>query len=143
MIDQTIAHLRQMKLTGMVKALAMQTEQPGNYDNLSFDERLQLLTDSEQHEREQRKQQRLLKAAKLKINANARDIDYSQPRGLKKAMMTSLLQCDWVNKHQNLLLTGPCGSGKTYLACALANTACTKGYSAKYYRISRLMLMLT
>lgn len=88
-------------------------------------------------------QQRLLKAAKLKINANARDIDYSQPRGLQQAMMASLLQCDWISKHQNLLLTGPCGSGKTYLACALAHTACTKGYSVKYYRISRLMLELT
>lgn len=126
----------------MATALAMQTEQPGNYDNLSFEERIGLLTDSEQHEREQRKQQRLLKSAKLKIHAHARDIDYAQPRGLKQAMMASLLQCDWINKHQNLLLTGPCGSGKTYLACALAHTVCTKGYSAKYYRISRLMLEL-
>ena len=96
----------------------------------SFEERIGLLTDSEQHEREQRKQQRLLKSAKLKIHAHARDIDYAQPRGLKQAMMASLLQCDWINKHQNLLLTGPCGSGKTYLACALAHTVCTKGYSA-------------
>lgn len=142
MINQTITQLRQLKLTGMAQALAMQTEQPGNYDGLSFDERIKLLADSEQHEREERKQQRLLKAAKLKIHANARDIDYSQPRGLKQAMMASLLQCDWIKKQQNLLLTGPCGSGKTYLACALAHTACTKGYSAKYFRISRLMLEL-
>ncbi len=143
MINHTLTQLRQLKLNGMANALAMQTEQPGNYDSLSFNERIGLLTDSEQHEREQRKQQRLLKAAKLKINANARDIDYSQPRGLQQAMMASLLQCGWISKHQNLLLTGPCGSGKTYLACALAHTACTKGYSVKYYRISRLMLELT
>jgi len=143
MTNHTIAQLRQLKLTGMATALAMQTEQPGNYDNLSFGERLQLLTDSEQQEREQRKQRRLLKAAKLKIQAHARDIDYSQPRGLKQSMMASLLQCEWITKQQNLLLTGPCGSGKTYLACALAHTACTKGYSAKYYRLSRLMLELT
>jgi len=143
MINQTLTQLRQLKLNGMATALDMQTEQPGNYDNLSFEERIGLLIDSEQHEREQRKQQRLLKAAKLKINANARDIDYAQPRGLNQSMMASLLQCDWINKHQNLLLTGPCGSGKTYLACALAHTACTKGYSAKYYRLSRLMLELT
>jgi DNA replication protein DnaC len=143
MINQTLAKLRQLKLNGMASALAMQSEQPGNYDNLSFEERIGLLTDSEQHEREQRKQQRLLKAAKLKIHAHARDIDYSQPRGLNQSMMASLLQCDWISQHQNLLLTGPCGSGKTYLACALAHTACTKGYSAKYYRLSRLMLELT
>lgn len=143
MINQTLTQLRQLKLNGMAQALAMQTEQPGHYDNLSFEERIGLLTDSEQHEREQRKQQRLLKAAKLKIHANARDIDYAQPRGLNQSMMATLLQCDWINKHQNLLLTGPCGSGKTYLACALAHTACIKGYSAKYYRLSRLMLELT
>ena len=107
MINHTLTQLRQLKLNGMANALAMQTEQPGNYDSLSFNERIGLLTDSEQHEREQRKQQRLLKAAKLKINANARDIDYSQPRGLQQAMMASFLQCDWISKHQNLLLTGP------------------------------------
>ncbi len=62
MINQTLTQLRQLKLNGMANALAMQTEQPGNYDALSFDERIQLLADSEQHEREQHKQQRLLKA---------------------------------------------------------------------------------
>ena len=56
--------------------------------------------------------------------------------------MASLLQCDWLKRQQNLLLTGPCGSGKTYIACALANTACFKGYSAKYYRVSRLLMEL-
>ena len=58
-------------------------------------------------------------------------------------MMASLLQCDWMNKSQNLLITGPCGSGKTYIACALGHTGCMKGYSVKYYRLSRLMLALT
>jgi DNA replication protein DnaC len=57
--------------------------------------------------------------------------------------MASLLQCDWLNKGQNLLITGPCGCGKTYVACALGHTACMKEYSVKYYRISRLMMALT
>ena len=137
-----LQHLRQLKLTGMANALAAQHEQPGHYEGLSFDERLQLLSDAEQLERDQRKQARLLKAANLKLHATAQGIDYNHPRGLKQSVMASLLQCHWLNKHQNLLLTGPCGSGKTYLACALAHTACMKGYSVKYYRLSRLLLAL-
>lgn len=143
MMNQTLTQLRQLKLHGMASALQLQSEQPGNYDNLSFEERIAMMADSEQHEREIRKQERLLKAAKLKIHANAQDIDYSQPRGLKQSLMASLLSCEWINKHQNLLLTGPCGSGKTYLACAAAHTACTKGFSTRYYRLSRLMIALT
>jgi len=143
MLEQTITELRRLKLSGMANALVLQSEQPGTYEGLSFDERLQLLADSESQDREQRKQQRLLKAAKLKIAANARDIDYLHPRGLKKSVIASLLQCDWLSKAQNLLATGPCGSGKTFITCALAHTACMKGYSVKYYRISRLMLELT
>ncbi|HIG64614.1 MAG TPA: ATP-binding protein [Methyloprofundus sp.] len=101
-----------------------------------------MLVDREAQERENR-QQRLLKAAKFKLAAHANDIDYLHPRGLKQAIIASLLSCDWINKAQNLLITGPCGSGKTYLACALGETACLKGYRVKYYRISRLMLELS
>ncbi|MCK7460010.1 ATP-binding protein [Idiomarina aminovorans] len=141
MSQHTVTQLREMKLQGMAQAVAPQQEQPGTYQGLSFDERLQLLVDSEQQAREQRKQTRLLKAAMLKIAANAQDINYEHPRGLNKSMIAGLLSCDWVMKHQNLLVTGPCGSGKTYIACALAHTAILKGYSVKYYRLSRLMLV--
>jgi len=143
MLEQTIIQLRQLKLSGMASALFSQMEQPGTYEGLSFDQRLQLLADSEAQERDERKQKRLLKAAKLKIAANAREIDYQQPRGLKQSLIASLLQCDWLKKSQNLLITGPCGSGKTYIACALGHTACLKNYSVKYYRLSRLFLELT
>ena len=143
MIEQTITQLRTLKLNGMAEALLSQSEQPGNYEALSFEERIQLLTDCEQQEREHRKQQRLLKAARFKINANARELDYQHPRGLKQSVMASLLQCDWINKSQNLLITGPCGCGKTYITCALGHTACLKGYSVRYYRLSRLLMALT
>ena len=142
MIEQTLAQLRTLRLSGMATALASQIEQPSTYEGLSFEERLQLLADSEDQDRDQRKQTRLLKAAKFKIAANAKDIDYEHPRGLKQAKMATLLQCDWINKYQNLLITGPCGSGKTYLACALGNTACLKNYRVKYVRLSRLLLEL-
>ena len=142
MIEQTITQLRQLKLGGMAQALRGQIEQPATYQGLSFEQRLQLLTDSELLERNQRKQQRLLKAARLKLDANPRDIDYQHPRGLQQPLIASLLQNDWIDKHQNLLVTGPCGSGKTYIACALAHHACMQGYRVKYYRLSRLMLEL-
>lgn len=142
MIEQTISQLKELKLSGMASALLSQQEQPGTYEGLPFEQRLQLLTDNEQLDRNQRKQQRLLKAAKLKINANPRDIDYQHKRNLKQSQMASLLMLDWIRKHQNLLFTGPCGSGKTYLACALAHQACMKGCKVKYFRLSRLLLEL-
>ncbi|PNH95574.1 IS21-like element helper ATPase IstB [Vibrio diazotrophicus] len=142
MINTTLSQLHQLKLSGMAKALQQQLEQPGQYEELSFSERLQLLADQEVYERDHRKQQRLLKQAQLKLAATAQDIDYQHPRGLQKSVVTGLLQCDWLRRHQNLLLTGPCGTGKTYIACALANTACLKGFSVKYYRISRLLMEL-
>jgi len=143
MLEQTITQLRQLKLSGMANALVSQIEQPNTYEGLPFEQRLQLLADSEYQDREHRKQQRLLKAAKFKLKANSSDIDYQHPRGLKQSVMASLLHCDWLNKSQNLLITGPCGSGKTYIACAMGHTACLKGYSVKYYRLTRLMLALT
>ena len=143
MIESLLNQLRQLKLSGMVAELQSQREQPGTYEGLAFTERLQLLIDHEDQERQQRKQDRLLHLAQFKLNAYPKDIDYQNARGLKQAQMASLLQCDWINKAQNLLLTGPCGSGKTYIACALGHQACLKGYSSKYYRVSRLTLALT
>jgi len=143
MFEKSIAQLRQLKLNGMANAFNRQNEQPGTYDNLSFVERFQLLIDSEATERDGRKQDRLIKAAKFKVSANGADIDYQQPRELKREQVAELLQCGWLTKAQNILLTGPCGSGKTYIACALGHEACIKGKSVKYYRLSRLMLALS
>ncbi|KOO58518.1 ATP-binding protein [Rheinheimera sp. KL1] len=142
MNQQNITLLRQLKLTGMAQALLQQLEQPGTYQGLSFEERLQLLIDHEHQSRDNRKQLRLLTSATLKVQANARDINYEHPRGLSQSVMSGLLSSGWVNKQQNILITGPCGSGKTYLACALAHSAILKGHSAKYYRLSRLLLEL-
>ena len=143
MIQNTMTQLHALKLTGMAHALQSQTEQPNHYQDLPFEQRLQLLADAEQHDRAQRKQQRLIKAAKFKLAAHPKDIDYQHPRGLKQSQVISLLQTHWIANHQNLLLTGPCGSGKTYIACALGHVACMNGYRVKYYRLSRLLLELT
>ncbi|WP_339755134.1 IS21-like element helper ATPase IstB [uncultured Marinobacter sp.] len=143
MTAQTLSRLRQLKLGGMANALETQLEQIGTYEGLSFIERLSLLADHEHLLREHRKQDRLIRQANLKLKATIAEIDYQHPRNLQRAQIARLGQSDWLERGQNLLITGPCGSGKTYLACALGHNACLQGYSARYYRLSRLMLALT
>lgn len=143
MTAQTLARLRQLKLGGMAAALEAQLEQIGTYEGLSFIERLSLLADHEQLMRDQRKQERLIRQASLKLKATIQEIDYQHPRNLQRTQVVRLAQGDWISRGQNLLITGPCGSGKTYLACALGHSACQQGYSTRYYRLSRLMLALT
>jgi len=143
MQSQTLTQLHQLKLGGMAAALQTQLEQVGTYEGLPFIERLGLLLEQENLQREQRKQQRLVRQARFKLNACMQDIDYQHPRNIKKSQLAQLAQGDWINRSQNLLLTGPCGSGKTYLACALGHNACMQGYSVRYYRLSRLLLELT
>lgn len=131
-----------LKLSGLRQALQTQIDQPQHYQDLSFTERLAHLMQSEQQDRDHRKQQRLIKQAKFKLLATAQGIDYQHPRGLQASVMRDLLQGQWIQRHQNVLLTGPCGSGKTYLACALGHNACLQGHAVKYYRISRLLMEL-
>lgn len=140
---QTLQQLRQLKLSGMADALARQLEQTTTYDNLSFIERMQLLLDEENLTRKNRKQDRLIRQARFKLKASIQDVDYQHPRNISQSQIAQLAQADWVNKGQNLLITGPCGSGKTYLACAIGHNACLHELSVKYFRLSRLLLMLT
>ena len=143
MHTQTLAQLRQLKLGGMAAALQTQLEQVGTYEGLSFIERLNLLLEHENIGREHRKQERFIRQANFKLKACVQDIDYQHPRNLKKSQMAQLVQNEWINRAQNLLITGPCGSGKTYLACAVGHQACLQGYTVRYYRLSRLLLELT
>lgn len=143
MSTQTIAQLRELKLGGMAHALQTQLEQVGTYEGLPFMERLGLLLEQENLSREQRKQERLIRQAHFRLRASVQEIDYQHPRNITASQIAHLAQGDWINRAQNLLLTGPCGSGKTYLACALGHNACLHGYSVRYYRLSRLLLELT
>lgn len=139
----TIARLRDLRLGGMAQALQRQLEQVGTYDALPFLERFGLLVEQECLEREHRKQNRLVSQARFKLRATVQDIDYQHPRNIKQEQIARLAQGEWIDRAQNLLITGPCGSGKTYLACALGHNACLQGYSVRYFRLSRLLLDLT
>lgn len=143
MTHQLLTQLRQLKLNAMASALQSQQEVPNTYEGLSFEERLQLLVEQERLNRDTRKQERLIRQARFKLNANIRDIDYGQGRNITKNEVAQLAQMDWVTKKQNLLITGPCGSGKTYIACSIGYSACLREYQTRYYRLSRLFLALT
>ena len=129
--------LTQLRLYGMAKALAEQTNLP-DIASLTFEERLGLLVDRERTERQNRQTASRLRQARLKQAAVAEDIDYRHARGLDKAMFRRLLTGAWIEAHQNVLITGQTGVGKSYLACALANAACRQGYTALYQRLPKL-----
>jgi DNA replication protein DnaC len=134
----TLDKLQDLRFTGMVKALTEQMALP-DIDELSFEERLGLLVDREVTEREDRRLTTRLRQAKLKQNACIEDIDFKQSRGLDKSLILDLAQCQWIKKHLNLLITGPTGVGKTWVACALAQKACREGFTSLYLRLPRLL----
>ncbi|WP_237174131.1 IS21-like element helper ATPase IstB [Paracandidimonas lactea] len=138
MMHTTLAQLRSLKLAGLAAGLEEQLTQPG-LSAMSFEERLALLVDREVHWRSDRRQARLLKQARLKYpQAAIEDIDTRPTRGLDRPAVMSLALGDWVTAGQSVLISGPTGAGKSWLACALTQHACRRGYSALYQRIPRL-----
>jgi len=135
--EQTLEKLHAMRLTGMADAFKDQMMVP-DINDLSFEERFGFLVDQHWTWKEDRRLKTLLRNAKLKDNACIEDIDYKSPRGINKSLILSLSGCDWIKNAQNIIITGSTGVGKTYLACALANSACRKGFSSLYKRSSRL-----
>lgn len=137
LIQQTLDTLSRLKLTGMATALSEQRTNAA-VQSLSFEERIGLIVDREALHRENRRLARLLKTAQLKQKACIEDIDYAARRGLDKGQMAHLAGSDWIRFQQNLILTGPTGCGKTWIACALGNQACRQGLSVLYVRVPRL-----
>jgi DNA replication protein DnaC len=135
--QQTIEKLHAMKLICMAEAFNEQLTQP-DLDRLSFEERFGIIVDRQWTWKENYRMQRYLKQAKLKLVACVEDIDYKTPRGIDQSVMMSLISCDWIRQHQNIIITGPTGAGKTFLACALANKACREGYRTFYIRSPKL-----
>ncbi|MEE9452621.1 MAG: IS21-like element helper ATPase IstB [Gammaproteobacteria bacterium] len=127
--------LASLRLSGMKQAFVEQLTQ--EVGDLSFEERFSLLLEREKVYRDNKRLLSSLRQAQLRHTACVEDIDYQQTRGLQKSMMMSLYDCQWVKQQRQILITGPTGTGKSYIACALAHKACLEGYKAKYLRFSR------
>jgi len=137
--DTLYRQIDTLNLPGFKQALTRQSEDP-NYTRLSFEERLYQLLGAEEDARKERKIKRLLSQAKLKDKQASMDgIEYSAKRRLERSQLLALASGEYIAKHQNILITGPTGVGKSFLAQALARQAIFEGYSAKYYRIARLL----
>lgn len=134
----TIEKLITMKLPAMAQAFADQMQRP-DMASLSFEERFGLLVDIQSTDLDNRRMQNRLKAAKLRLSAAIEDLDLRQGRGLDRAAIMSLAQNQWVHSHHNILITGPTGAGKNFLACALAQKACLDGHIVLYQRVPRLL----
>jgi len=136
--EHTLDQLRTLRLDGMVHALQDQGHSTAAAE-LPFDDRLTLLVQREIAWRDDRRVARLLKAGKLKVSAACiEDINWRTSRGLDRNLITALAGGDWLRHARNLLITGATGSGKTWLACALANQAARNGFSVLYVRAARL-----
>jgi DNA replication protein DnaC len=134
LVNATIAKLEALGLGAMAAALADQVATPGPWAELPFEDRLGLLVDREADARDSRRLATRLKAAKLRYPAAVEDVDFRSPRGLNRAVVLELAGAGWVAHHHNLVITGPTGVGKSFLACALANAALRQGHTAYYAR---------
>ena len=136
MNNATLDKLRELRLTGMADAFQEQLMKP--LSDLDFESRLGILIEREWYLRENRRLKRRLQQAKLQQSACVEDIDFQHPRVLNKSNVLELARGQWIRQHLNLLITGPTGCGKTYLACAMAHKACLTGFTSRYYRLPRL-----
>ena len=133
----TIEGLRELRLDAMAQGVVEQREQP-DYATLSFENRLGLLVDREILARSNRRLTRVLRSAKLKLPAVVEDIDFRRPRGLERRQVLNLAESHWVDEHQAVIVVGPTGVGKTFLACALGHAAIRRGHTALYLRAPRM-----
>jgi len=138
LLEPTLTRLRELRLDGMAAALEEQQGVP-DIQALSFEDRLTLLIEREATVREDRRLSRLLRQAKLRLPASVEALDLRAPRGLDRSYVLRLAASDWIRNHEVVLITGATGTGKTFLACALAQAACRHGLSTRYFRLSRLL----
>jgi len=142
MIQQSLEYLKELHLSAMAAEYRRQSEL-ATFTELSFEEKFSLLIDAQWQERKNKKLRRFLKAACIRESgACLEELDYGGGRGLDKAQVARLSDCKWVREGRHMLVTGPCGTGKTYLSGAFANAACRAGYTVKCLRVTRLLIDL-
>ena len=137
-MQQTIEQLKDLKLHGLLEAWCEQHQQP-TYHELSFDERFALLVEREHIRRQNQRLKRRLKQAQLFIGATLAEVDFQVARGLNKAQFLEWAQGQWLLQHLNLILVGPTGVGKTFLACTLADHLCKQGHTVRYVKTAELI----
>jgi DNA replication protein DnaC len=142
LIQPLLDKLAAMQLHGLRAGLAAQLASP-QYAELSFEERLGLLIDQEWTARQAAQFQRRLKAARLHQGATIEDLDMAPGRGLDRARLLGLAQADWVRQRQGVIVVGPTGAGKTFVACALGHSTCRHGLAVRYERLARLLYATT
>lgn len=134
----TSERLMTLGLAGMAKALDEQRHAQTSFEALEFEDRLGLLVDREAGERDAKRLITRLKAAALRQAACVEDLDLRTPRGIDRAVMAHLIDGGWIGRHENVLITGKTGLGKSWIACALGHKACRDGRSVAYHRVHRL-----
>ena len=138
LMQQTLSILHALRLTGMAQALTEQADLP-EMATLAFDERFALLVEREKLSRDDRRLTRLLQVARFRHAACVEDVNFRVPRGLDRSLFLRLAAGDWIRQHEILLLVGPTGTGKSWLACALGHAACRQGATVRYVRLPRLL----
>ena len=141
LIQPLFERLTQLRLPAFRAGLEEQLANP-KYAELAFEERLALLVDQECTRRKDRRIQRRNKAAGFPLSASLEDLDLSAGRGLDRRFVLELAQCEWISNHLNLIVLGPTGARKTFLACAVAVAGCRQNFAVRYWRTSRLLNQL-
>lgn len=138
----TLHKLNDMRLLGMARSFESQLNDD-QINQLDFHDRFGLLVDAEHLDRTNRRLTTRLRQAKLRQSATLEDIDYRTPRQLDKTLIRQLASCEWIHDKLNILITGPTGVGKSFIACALAHQACREGHTVLYFRLPRLFAELS
>ncbi|AHF72941.1 Helper of transposition ISSoEn3, IS21 family [Candidatus Sodalis pierantonius str. SOPE] len=141
-MDTLLMALRELKLSAMVQALETQRELPGSYGELGFEERLSLMVEVENLHRKNNHICRMRRQSQMRLQAKPEDIRYIPSRGVTPEQMRDLLGGQYLKYQKSILITGPTGTGKTWLSCALGEQACRQQYSVRYWRVGRLLAHL-